>query len=63
MFVTQFVKRKPYFEIYAVHNFFPSLTIKQYGLGCFIHKKPTEEDIQAAKYGLAEVSSIIANGN
>jgi cob(I)alamin adenosyltransferase len=63
VFIAQFVKGKPYSEIYAVHNFLPSITIKQYGRGCFIHKKPTEEDIQAAKYGLAEVSRIIEEGD
>ncbi len=42
--------------------FLPAITIKQYGLDCFIYKKPTETDIQAAKTGLSEVSRMIAEG-
>jgi cob(I)alamin adenosyltransferase len=63
VFIAQFVKGKIYSENDAVRNFLQSITIKQYGLDCFIYKKPTETDIQAARNGLAEVSRIIAEGN
>lgn len=63
VFIAQFVKGKPYSENDAVCNFLSAITIKQYGLDCFIYKKPTEKDFQAAKNGLDEVSRIIADGD
>nr|WP_321353878.1 cob(I)yrinic acid a,c-diamide adenosyltransferase [uncultured Draconibacterium sp.] len=62
VFFAQFVKGKTYAEIEAVNKFLPDITIKQYGLGCFIVKKPTEQDIDAAQKGLAEVTEIIQSG-
>ncbi|MBN2637165.1 MAG: cob(I)yrinic acid a,c-diamide adenosyltransferase, partial [Prolixibacteraceae bacterium] len=52
-------KGKPYSEMEVVEKFIPDITIKQYGLGCFIIEKPTEADIQAAQTGLAEVAKIL----
>lgn len=62
VFFAQFVKGKSYSEIEAVQKYIPDITIKQYGLGCFIVKTPTEKDIDAAREGLAEVSCILASG-
>ncbi|WP_038557223.1 cob(I)yrinic acid a,c-diamide adenosyltransferase [Draconibacterium orientale] len=62
VFFAQFVKRKIYAEIEAVNKFLPDITIKQYGLGCFIVKNPTQKDIDAAQKGLAEVTEIIQSG-
>jgi cob(I)alamin adenosyltransferase len=62
IYFAQFVKGKSYSEIEAVHKYIPDITIKQYGLGCFIVKTPTREDIRAAREGLAEVSGIIESG-
>ena len=59
VFFAQFVKGKIYSEIEAVRKFVPGITIKQYGLGCFIVEKPTEADIQAAQTGLAETAKIL----
>lgn len=59
VFMAQFVKGKMYSEIKTAQKYLPSFEIKQYGLGCFIEKTPTKEDIEAAKNGLEEVSSII----
>ena len=53
----------PYSEIESVNKFLPGITIKQYGLGCFIVNQPTEKDINAARYGLSEVSKIISSGD
>jgi cob(I)alamin adenosyltransferase len=63
IFIAQFVKGQPYSEIEAVNLFLPAITIKQYGLDCFIYKKPTFNDIEAARNGLAEVTRIIAEAN
>jgi cob(I)alamin adenosyltransferase len=62
-FIAQFVKGMPYSEIAAVNKYLPDITIKQYGLDCFIVNKPTEKDIEAARNGLTEVAHIIASGN
>ena len=62
VFFAQFVKGKTYSEIEAVEKYLPQITIKQYGLGCFIINSPTQEDIKAAREGLAHVSEIIASG-
>ena len=63
VFFAQFIKGKPYSEIEAVEKFVPGITIKQYGLGCFIVENPTEADIQAAQTGLAEVAGILKSGD
>jgi len=62
VFFAQFVKGQIYSEIEAVEKYLPGITIKQYGLDCFIVNTPTEADIRAAKEGLAQVAEIIASG-
>ncbi len=59
VFFAQFVKGKSYSEIKFVEKYVPSITLKQYGLGCFIVKDPTLQDLEAARKGLTEVLSII----
>jgi cob(I)alamin adenosyltransferase len=63
VFIAQFIKGMPYSEIEAINNFLPGISIKQYGLDCFIKNKPTEKDVEAARSGLSEVSKIIASGD
>ncbi len=62
IFIAQFVKGMPYAEIEAVIKFLPMITIRQYGLDCFIVNKPTPKDIDAARNGLEEVRQIIQSG-
>ena len=62
VFIAQFVKGRHYSELDAVERFPDQITIKQYGRGCFIHDKPTDEDIEAARRGLDEVSGLLASG-
>ena len=61
VFFAQFVKGKHYSEISALRNH-PNIAIKQYGLRCFIKKKPTLEDQLAAQKGLREVVLILKRG-
>ena len=61
VFIAQFVKGQEYSEVFAVREFLPSVTIKQYGLDCFIVNTPTQADIDIARQGLEEVSAIIAS--
>ena len=62
VFIAQFVKGQEYSEIIAVREFLPSVTVKQYGLECFIVNTPTQADIQIARKGLEEISAIILSG-
>lgn len=62
VYFAQFVKGKPYAEINAIKEQLPAITVKQFGLGCFIRKEPTQSDIDAAQKGLDEVAKIIEAG-
>ncbi len=62
IFFAQFVKGKIYSEIKAVKKFLPDITVKQYGLKCFIVDTPKAEDIEAAQRGLQEVEAVMASG-
>ena len=63
VFVAQFVKGMPYSELKAFERFTDLITIQQYGTGCFISGEPTSEDRDAARRGLAEVTSILTEGS
>ena len=63
VFIAQFVKGKTYSEIEAIKKYIPEITVKQYGLGCFIVKEPTQQDIEAARAGLTEVTQILESGD
>lgn len=62
VYFAQFVKGKTYSEIKAVEQWLPSVTVKQYGRGCFIVKEPEQADIDAAQTGLAEIKDILQSG-
>ncbi|SNS07216.1 cob(I)alamin adenosyltransferase [Anaerovirgula multivorans] len=61
VFIGQFIKGMAYSELKAMDHL-PGLTIKQYGLDCFIVNDPTEEDIKIAQRGLREMQAIIKEG-
>lgn len=58
----QFVKGQIYSEVKTMQQFLPQITLKQYGLDCFIYNKPKQEDIDSARKGFEEVSEIILSG-
>ena len=62
VFFAQFVKGKVYSEIEAVQKFLPDITVRQYGLDCFIFHNPTQQDIDAAQAGFKEISIVIQSG-
>ncbi|MDR0348541.1 MAG: cob(I)yrinic acid a,c-diamide adenosyltransferase [Tannerella sp.] len=62
VFFAQFVKGQEYSEIYAVREFLPAVTVKQYGLDCFIVNTPARADIDMARKGLEEISVIVSSG-
>lgn len=61
VFFAQFVKGKPYAEHELIRKCLPGITIRQYGLDCFIVNKPEQKDIDAARAGLQEVAAVIAS--
>jgi cob(I)alamin adenosyltransferase len=63
VFIAQFVKGREYSEINAIREFLPSITIKQFGLDCFIINRPKQADIDIAEKGFKEVSEIIRTGS
>lgn len=61
VFIGQFVKGMHYAELDSLKRF-PEIVLRQYGLDCFIKNEPTQRDIDVARNGLKEVSSIIEDG-
>ncbi|MBN2279386.1 MAG: cob(I)yrinic acid a,c-diamide adenosyltransferase [Candidatus Marinimicrobia bacterium] len=61
VYIAQFVKGMRYSEIKALERF-DEITVEQFGLECFIVKKPKQEDIDAALYGLKKVKEVIVSG-
>ena len=59
VYIGQFAKSKHYSELETINTLLKNITIKQYGMGCFIFEKPTEDDILAAKAGLIEMTGVI----
>jgi cob(I)alamin adenosyltransferase len=59
VYIAQFVKGMAYSELNAFARFDDLITIEQFGRGCFIHNKPTQEDIIAARNGLEQVRNMI----
>jgi cob(I)alamin adenosyltransferase len=59
VFIGQFIKGQTYHENVAAQKYLKNIEVKQYGLGCFIIKTPTIEDIKAARKGLEEMKKII----
>ncbi len=57
--IAQFIKMGDYSEIKALERFSDLVTIRQFGKGRFIKGKPSPEDIESAKQGLAFVRQAI----
>lgn len=62
VYFAQFVKGQKYSEVKSFQESVPAVEIKQYGLTCFIDRKPTQADIDAAREGLAEVRGVVLSG-
>lgn len=61
VFFGQFMKGQDYSELKAP-EYFSNLTMEQFGQPNFIHGKPSPEDIEMAKRGLARMKEVIASG-
>ena len=62
VYIAQFVKGIEYSELKSVEKLSDLITLRQYGLGFFVNRKPNEEDIRAAREGLKEVREIMCSG-
>lgn len=58
VYIAQFVKGMHYAELDALQKQ-PKITIRQFGLDCFIINEPGEKDIAAARKGLETVKALI----
>jgi len=61
VYIAQFVKGMKYSELNSLAKI-EKIEIKQYGLNYFINGKAEQEDIEAARKGLAEVTEILKSG-
>lgn len=61
VFFGQFMKGQDYSELKA-RDAFENLTMEQFGQPEFVHGKPSPEDIQMAKNGLARMKEVITSG-
>jgi cob(I)alamin adenosyltransferase len=62
VFIAQFVKGIAYSELASLARFADLVTVRQFGLRCFIQGAPTPEDVAAAREGLRETREAVASG-
>ena len=62
VYIAQFVKGVEYSELESVKRLSDFITLKQYGLGFFVNRKPNKEDVRIAREGLKEVREIMCSG-
>jgi cob(I)alamin adenosyltransferase len=63
VFIAQFVKSGRYSEIEALDRFADRVTCRQYGRGCWLRGRPSEEDVRMARAGYEEVREVIRSGD
>jgi cob(I)alamin adenosyltransferase len=61
VFIGQFVKGMHYSELNLLEKI-ENITVRQYGRDCFIYRKPSKEDIDAALNGLALMEEVLKEG-
>lgn len=62
VFIGQFLKNHAYSEIQALQRFADSITIQQYGTGCFIFGTPADADIRSARTGFSQLKEHVLSG-
>ena len=61
VYICQFLKAREYGECRELAKI-KNITLKQFGRGCFIKKRPVKKDALLAKMGLDKARKIIAKG-
>ena len=59
VFIAQFIKKKKCSEHVLLEELQDRITIKQYGRGLLLGRKPSPADIKAAREGYEEVKEIL----
>jgi cob(I)alamin adenosyltransferase len=62
VFIAQFIKKGQYSEHKALERFSDLITLRQFGHGFILDNGPTEDDIEAARIGLGEITEAIRSG-
>ncbi|PIE60336.1 MAG: cob(I)yrinic acid a,c-diamide adenosyltransferase [Desulfobulbus propionicus] len=62
VYIGQFIKDAPYSELAILKMLAGYITIRQYGRGCFLIKSPEQEDVEAARQGLIELTAALTSG-
>lgn len=62
VYIGQFVKDMKYAEVRLIEQALPQITVEQLGRGCFIDRKPDEQDRAAAREGLRRAAACMAGG-
>ena len=63
VFFAQFIKKRRCSEHVVLDRFGDLVTVRQYGKGFILRRKPDKTDIRAAQDGLAEIKNIIRSGD
>ena len=61
VYIQQFIKKDPCGAVVALKKI-PNIRIEQCGRGCFIKRRPTDQDMDYARRGLKKVRKIMAGG-
>lgn len=59
VFIAQFVKQRSSSEHQALKTFRGLITLKRYGRGFILNRKPKPSDVRAAQEGLGEIISLL----
>jgi cob(I)alamin adenosyltransferase len=62
VYIAQFIKKGDYSEINALKQLSDDVTLEQFGCGRFTKGKACDEDIAAARKGLARIKEIVSAG-
>lgn len=62
VFIAQFMKSGRYGETRTFERLSDLVTLRQYGSGRFVHGRPSEDDVLAAREGLKEARAAIQSG-
>ncbi|MBF0329535.1 MAG: cob(I)yrinic acid a,c-diamide adenosyltransferase [Nitrospirae bacterium] len=63
VFIAQFIKARKCSEHKALERFSDLITLKQFGKGFILKRKPSAFDIKAAQGGINEIRSAICSGD
>ena len=61
VYIGQFVKSMKYNETKLTEQY-PTLCVEQLGSGCYIHRKPNENDVRMAQEALEHCAEILRSG-